>query len=245
MATREGVSLLFCVALCFLPLEAREAVEGREFMVAFMQHNAHESYSPLEQNLFLYISNPGTNTVNVRVEFYDLDTQPTIDLDIAPEATQTVTLIETLMLQGATKHGKSVHVISDYVIQVQAIYELSQQRKSYGGTGVLPMTSLTKDYVAATHCERRYCVLLVLATEDGAEVKVKLRVGPGDDGGGLPHYNNQTYEDGDEITDSLNRGESMQVLCYRCDLTGSWINSSKVVAVFSGGDFTRVSHLGP
>lgn len=44
---------------------------------------------------------------------------------------------------------------------------------------------------------------------------------------------------------SLNKGESMQVVCNQCDLTGTWVQASKRVAVFAGGEFTRVSLIAP
>ena len=39
----------------------------------------------------------------------------------------------------------------------------------------------------------------------------------------------------------LDKGESLQVLCSKCDMTGTRIDSDGKVAVFSGGEFSTVS----
>ena len=60
---------------------------------------------------------------------------------------------------------------------------------------MLPVASLEKDYIVATHCEGQNCVLVVLAAENEITVKVKLRISEGL----KASYDNADYDDGDEI----------------------------------------------
>ena len=60
---------------------------------------------------------------------------------------------------------------------------------------MLPKESLEHDYIVATHCEKWNCVLLVLAAQDGADVRVKLRVSEGSEA----EFDGVSYPDGGEI----------------------------------------------
>ena len=63
---------------------------------------------------------------------------------------------------------------------------------------MLPMASLDKEYIVATDCSSRNCVVLVLATEEVTSVSVQLRI----HGTAIASYDNTYYADGDVITES-------------------------------------------
>ena len=63
---------------------------------------------------------------------------------------------------------------------------------------MLPIASLDKEYIVATDCSRRNCVVLVLATEKATSVSVQLRI----KGTARASYDKIDYADGDVITES-------------------------------------------
>ena len=67
---------------------------------------------------------------------------------------------------------------------------------------MLPKASLEKEYIVATDCRGRSCVVLVLAVEDGVSVKVQLRINGTGSGTGRAEYDSVFYDDGDEIRET-------------------------------------------
>ena len=63
---------------------------------------------------------------------------------------------------------------------------------------MLPKASLDKEYIVATDCSFRNCVVLVLATEEATSVRVQLRL----NGTAEALYGNTYYRDGDSITET-------------------------------------------
>ena len=63
---------------------------------------------------------------------------------------------------------------------------------------MLPVASLDKEYIVATDCSSKNCVVLVLATENVESVRVQLRI----KGTARASYDNTYYADGDTIIES-------------------------------------------
>ncbi|KAK7113221.1 hypothetical protein V1264_012555 [Littorina saxatilis] len=211
---------------------------GREFWVAFMRNVRNDI---LSQTLNLYITNPTSSTARVTIESFGLDS-PTLGIhDVPPHTTLTATLNSDLIVYNSGKSTKSVYVQSDANVQLQAMMDYASNTTfSSGGFNVLPVTSLGDEYVIATHCDTVFCAIVILAITNDVGVTVNLRVNSSDPDTIKAKYKGTGYLDGQQIQEnSLTKGGVMQITC-KCDLTGTLVQATKTIAVFSGGDFTTL-----
>ncbi|KAL8608928.1 hypothetical protein ACOMHN_062677, partial [Nucella lapillus] len=218
------------------------ASRGREFYLVFMETKWNSSDASLQPSVS--IVNPNGAAVQLNATFVDLDgrrERKTRTLAGSGFNKYTWSIFRRAILSGATKHRKCLHFIStgDIFLHCNVLYQ-SKDEVSLTGFMVLPTSALSTDYVAATYCATGTCVLVVTSVVSANTVRLDLRVqfNPGRQGPGA-EYNGQYYSDDDIIVESLDAGESMQVTCVECDLTGSWVKATKKVAVFCGGLMTK------
>ncbi|KAK0060692.1 GPI-anchored protein PB15E9.01c, partial [Biomphalaria pfeifferi] len=126
---------------------------------------------------------------------------------------------------------KAININSDYDIIVLAMTKNTElvNQLTHGAFAVLPTHVLgPSNYVVVTHCFWRGCFLGV--TSGLSEVDVNIII----QSSSTVEYENQTYNSSASIRTHLKAFETIQIIAFKVNLTGSVVNSDGVIAVFSG-----------
>ncbi|KAK7097354.1 uncharacterized protein [Littorina saxatilis] len=211
-------------------------VGGEEYLIAFTK-------PPEDVTLALSLTLTNLETYNVDVE----TSVPQNTAAIVPSPTQTTVLFGTtdhvaldssLVMRSAGVFKSVVHVVSQGEIAVQAFASYWQPPvKVQMSCLALPVSLMTQNYAVLTHCDKGYCVMAVLARHNNTVVTVTLEL-PAD---AQVAYKGLNYTNGQQVHETLQAFEAMQLLCLMCDLSGTLVTASKPVAVVAGADSYQVT----
>ncbi|XP_062620366.1 IgGFc-binding protein-like [Saccostrea cucullata] len=183
----------------------------------------------------LFVTTSRTRPVSVKVDT-PKSTSPRISESFSVVAGQVKQLFfdPKIRMSGSSKSNKGIRIVaSDEVV----VYGVNKERYSCDGFVALPIDVLSEEYyVVAWYPPSYQCELLVVGAYDGTKVSVKVGEHVGSR---YIYYNRKRYYKGNTVSETLNKYDTWQVVMTG-DLTGSYVKSSRPVAVFSGNKKTRI-----
>ncbi|KAK7490381.1 hypothetical protein BaRGS_00018360 [Batillaria attramentaria] len=181
----------------------------------------------------LIVSNPTDTATTARVQFPQLPqfTQ-CLTSAILPGGYWRVELNDTFHVGSSSRENQGIYVTSSGPVDVQVLAEFESMTKSKGGYKALPLEALSADYVMVTQCVDNNCFGLIVLTENGTDVNISLRL----QNGGQVTFEGVAYADDDVISTGGDAGHVIQVTCYQCDISGTFVRASRPVAVIAGGE---------
>lgn len=194
--------------------------EGKEFWVGFMDHAGNGGV-----NTRLYVTSrfAATGTVNSLG-----GTNPETAINVAANASQLIEISPNTAIvdNPQTPQAKGIFVTTSETV---SLYALNRKQNSADATLIFPLTTLGTEYYTMSYTPNGFStVFLVVATEDNTAVTI------------VPARNTSTGSPaGIPINVTLQRGQTYLVRSpgtsgTNNDLTGSYINADKPIAVFSG-----------
>ncbi|XP_067665464.1 IgGFc-binding protein-like [Haliotis asinina] len=203
--------------------------KGREFMAAFMfNYGVGESNTTAN---YVFISPEGDGTVVLNMlavenappwkATHNLTAGTTLRVDI-PDQSE---LSNTTMLD-----QRGITITSDVDISVYAMND-NVNASAADAAEILPVSALSTDYTILT--PNRNPVILVVGVTPNTDVKVTLASTCS------VKYQGKTYKGGSTFTETLGKSDVFQIMSTfstrsACDFTGTAINASQPVAVYSG-----------
>ena len=200
-------------------------------MVSFMPQPGRPPNNMLGKNN-LYISSFEDAQVSVHIP--DHPQQSDEQFDLKAGGIRVISLNGTTRTMGSTgvEKKKGIRITANKPISVQGLSILSKTSEGFLG---LPVDALGMYYIVPTFFVANNAIVQVVATEDNTLVSFKLRL----PNGGRVHYGDVRYVDGEFINATLNELDVFQVLGDSI-LSGTIVESSKPIAVFSGNDCAMV-----
>ncbi|XP_062622358.1 uncharacterized protein LOC134283860 [Saccostrea cucullata] len=202
-------------------MEADEAIHGKN------------SDSPLK----LFITTASEFPVNVNISapmanaIYQGDR-----FTIKKGTIQQVLIPKSLRLQGTERAKKAIHIVSSAEI---VVFGLNQAKYSTDGFLGIPLDVLGTKYFVPSFFENGRdffnSAILIVGTQDRTILNIKL---PNTNNIRI-HFEGKSYSHGDWMNLTINKYDTLQLLC-RADLTGTLVLSSKKVSVFGGSTITSV-----
>ena len=180
----------------------------------------------------LYISSFDDVQVSVHIPAHPQQSDKQFDLKAG--GIRVISLNGTTRTMGSTgiEKNKGIRITANKPISVQGLSILSKTSEGFLG---LPVDALGMYYIVPTFYVAINAIVQVVATEDNTLVSFKLRL----PNGGRVRYGDVRYVDGEFINATLNELDVFQVLGDSI-LSGTIVESSKPVAVFSGNDCAMV-----
>ncbi|XP_052087203.1 IgGFc-binding protein-like [Mytilus californianus] len=143
-----------------------------------------------------------------------------------------------------SKSRKGVYIICNTKVSITAYSKINSKRATFL---LLPVQMLGKEYVVPSYMStsNRYghsSIFAVVAVYTDTKVNITVRSGTK----GNVNLNNKRHLNGSEIFMNMTYLDTMQISEYKGDLSGTYINASKPVAVISGHTcvFMRNSYCG-
>lgn len=132
---------------------------------------------------------------------------------------------------GTELSNKGIYVQSDNEITVYAVNKASATTDAFV---VFPIDTLGDEYYVITWNERSQ--FMIIATEDNTEVTITV----GRSGTSII-FNGHVYNPGMSLTFTMNQFQTFHAFGgLHSDYSGTYITSSKVIAVFSGSQCNRI-----
>nr|XP_034327535.1 uncharacterized protein LOC105323126 [Crassostrea gigas] len=226
-----AVALWACSTL--VQLEGAPDNRGTEFIIGFME-NLGSDYQ-----CELFVTTSRTTVVSVQVDSPKC-TSPRISASFTVIAGKVKQLILDYRIRmiGSSKESKGILVkASDEVV----VYGVNKEKYSNDGFVGLPVDVMSDEYYVITWAPPyRQCEMLVIGAEDSTSVTVTIGQSIGS---GSVNYGGRNYYRGNVVTETLNKYDTWQLVSTG-DLTGSYVKSTKKVAVFSGNKKTKIGSGG-
>ncbi|XP_069105026.1 SCO-spondin-like isoform X1 [Argopecten irradians] len=230
----RGAVVLLALACSLAPVvNGAPDNRGTEFIIGFMENIAES------MNVELFVTTMRTTTVNVRVTAPRYSAAGINEaFSITAGTVKQLFFHPRIRLRGNEKSSKAVLVTADDEV---VIYGVNKETYSCDAFLGLPTDVLGTEYHAVTYYPpSRQCELLVVGVNDSTTVSIT----PGDAiGSRYISYGGRNYKNGNTLTVTLNRFDTLQLVTYG-DLTGTYIESSKPVSVFSGNMKTNIGRGG-
>uniref|UniRef100_A0A8W8ILJ9 IgGFc-binding protein N-terminal domain-containing protein n=1 Tax=Magallana gigas TaxID=29159 RepID=A0A8W8ILJ9_MAGGI len=208
---------------------------GTDFIIGFMENYIMGSYVQCE----LFVTTARTTVVSVKVDSPKC-TSPKISASFSITAGKVKQLIFDYRIRvvGSRKESKGILVkATDEVV----IYGINKERYSNDGFVGLPLDVLSDEYYVITwYPPYRQCELMVVGVEDSTVASVTLGQHIGSKN---VKYGGRTYYKGNTVKETLNKYDTWQLVSTG-DLTGTYVTSTKKVAVFSGNKKTKIGSGG-
>ncbi|XP_060071250.1 uncharacterized protein LOC132551155 [Ylistrum balloti] len=206
---------------------------GTEFIIGYMQ-NIAESI-----NVELFITTMRTTTVNVRV------TAPRYSaaginsaFSVTAGTVKQLFFHPRIRMKGNEMSSKAVWITADDEV---VIYGVNKETYSCDAFLGLPTDVLGTEYYAVTYYPpSRQCELMIVAVNDSTSVSITVGEAIGSR---YISWGGRNYKKGNTLTVTMNRFDTFQLVTYG-DLTGTYIESSKAVSVFSGNMKTNIGRGG-
>lgn len=211
--------------------------QGNEFILTFLEN--YNSKLPLE----LYIVTPSAQEVDVSVRLPLSDTFEDQEFTVTPGEMRRVELPSTLQTTGTASGDNGVLIRASGDIIVQAMNSEDTNPASCGGFQVMPVDALGQDYFVLSlwpefEGEFEYSQFAIVATEDDTEITIRFPFGRGV----VITYDGDTYDEDRPLTVTFDAYQTLQVQSDSGnDLSGTRIESSSKIAVFSGDLIVRTN----
>ncbi|XP_062617007.1 IgGFc-binding protein-like [Saccostrea cucullata] len=201
---------------------------GREFLILFMKNHPAAKGSPT-----IYITTGGNASVNISTS-NDLNASTKLATDIILNVSyySNITLPYDLSCDYLSIESKAV-LLQTSELSTVSIFD-SFHKSSNDGTLIISTNRLSTRYLVSStnpykKSEGYYSQFAVAALYKDTNVNITFKMKTSTSisllGG--------TYEDQDVLTTTLNKYETLQIM-HTSDLTGTFIESTKRIAVFSG-----------
>ena len=148
-----------------------------------------------------------------------------------------VSFLTELRVSGTTKASKAIHLLADAEIVVYAVNRETYTNDGYLGipTDVLAMEYFVVSWSPITKNYDR-SQIFIIGVNDSTTVNVHLTVVTGSES---ITYEGSSYYNGDVLTVTLDRFETIQLQC-RGDLSGTHLVSDKIIGIISGNVRTNI-----
>uniref|UniRef100_A0A8B8D3U4 IgGFc-binding protein-like n=1 Tax=Crassostrea virginica TaxID=6565 RepID=A0A8B8D3U4_CRAVI len=234
--------ILFFLLVFLLPCSGKEIPDnmGKEFIFGFMEASNAPRGVPSDIPLKLFITTPSQASVSVSISaplagnLYSGDT-----ITVTKGVIKQVTLPNYLRLQGTERSNKAVHIVSSEEIVVFGINEAFVSTDGFLG---IPVDVLGMQYFVPSFFSDNEpfitffkSAIVITGTQDGTELSIRIIT----TNNGRVDFDNKIYGNGNWLNTTIDRFESIQLLC-RGDLTGTFVQSSQKVSVFGGSTLTNI-----
>ncbi|XP_062622356.1 uncharacterized protein LOC134283858 [Saccostrea cucullata] len=147
-----------------------------------------------------------------------------------------ISIPKSLRVEGTWRAKKAIHIVSSDEI---VVFGINQARLSTDGFLGMPLDVLgTKYFVPSFYSTAQnfyQSAILIAGTQDNTKLNIKL---PMEHNINI-HLEGKSYNQGDWINMTVNKYDTLQLLCH-ADLTGTVVLSSEKVSVFGGSTITSV-----
>ncbi|XP_069105029.1 uncharacterized protein [Argopecten irradians] len=221
---------IWLVSLCALAsVQGAPDNRGTEFIIGYMENIA------VSMNVELFVTTMRTTTVNVKVTAPRYSAAGINEaFSVTAGTVKQLFFTPSIRLAGNEMSSKAVWITADDEV---VIYGVNKETYSCDAFLGLPTDVLGTEYYAITYYPPYYqCELLIVGVNDSTTVNI--RVGEAI-GSRYISWGGRNYYSGNTLTVTMNRFDTFQLVTYG-DLSGTYIESSKPVSVFSGNRKTNI-----
>ena len=195
--------------------------EGSDFWLTFARNHSGSD------ELRLYISGKEETTGVVEAASGEFS----FEFNVVPGQITQVDVPNTFWTDYTGKaQNRGIHVYSESNI---VLYALNQATYTTDGFLVMPTETLGKNYYAMTYNKGQ---ITLLAPHDETEVTITFS----DDVSVYNNGNQERYKAGEQITSTLNKGQSYSINTFEGTYSGTKISATKPVATFTGNNCVNV-----
>ncbi|XP_069105032.1 SCO-spondin-like [Argopecten irradians] len=193
----------------------------------------------VSMNVELFVTTMRTTTVNVKVTAPRYSAAGINEaFSVTAGTVKQLFFTPSIRLAGNEMSSKAVWITADDEV---VIYGVNKETYSCDAFLGLPTDVLGTEYYAITYYPPYYqCELLIVGVNDSTTVNI--RVGEAI-GSRYISWGGRNYYSGNTLTVTMNRFDTFQLVTYG-DLSGTYIESSKPVSVFSGNRKTNIGSGG-
>ncbi|XP_056008163.1 mucin-2-like isoform X3 [Ostrea edulis] len=205
---------------------AYKGLSGKEFLLAFSKHQNHEN----ADNISLVVTSPD----NGKISIYSSYTKSFINMTLT-KGRNTIFLDPSVATSIPWNEHKGLHISSDVNISVTV---MEYKNDSDTAFSLIPISDLSNRYVAVTAkgTKETPSFITVVGLHNGTDVRFNLRIKGQNKYVYISPWRNYRYENGESFNVTLNQYETFQLEVNGSDLTGTIIDSTGAVAVFSGAE---------
>ncbi|XP_062578964.1 uncharacterized protein LOC134240877 [Saccostrea cucullata] len=205
-------------------------LSGSEFLLALSKHKNLQN----ADNVSMVITSPNNGMISVYFE----NTKSFINTTLT-KGRNIISLDPSTATSVPWNEQKGIYVKSNVNISVHV---MEYRNGSDTAFSVIPVPDLSNRYVAASAkgTKDSPSFITVVALHNDTKVRFNLRLEDKNRYVYISPWRNYRYENGESFNITLNQYETFQLEVNGTDLTGTVIDSSKPVAVFSGAKSTVI-----
>lgn len=201
-----------------------------EFLLAFSKHEDHQN----ADNISLVV----TSSENGKISIYSAYTQSFINVTLS-KGRNVIPMDQSQAASIPWNEQKGIHILSNVNISVSV---MENKNGSDTAFSVLPVSDLSMKYVAATArgTKDNPSFVTVVALQNDTRVRFDLHIADKSKYAYITPWRNYRYENGESFDVLLNQFETFHLEVNGTDLSGTFIEGSRPIAVFAGAESTVI-----
>lgn len=204
-----------------------------EFLLAISKHKNHQN----ADNISLVV----TSSENGKISIYSAYTQSFINVTVS-KGRNVIPIDPSQAVSIPWNEQKGIHILSNVNISVSV---MENKNGSDTAFSVLPVSGLSMKYVAATAkgTKDNPSFVTVVALQKDTRVRFDLHIADKSKYAYITPWRNYRYENGESFDVLLNQFETFHLEVNGTDLSGTFIEGTRPIAVLAGAESTIIPSL--
>ncbi|XP_065936049.1 uncharacterized protein [Magallana gigas] len=201
-----------------------------EFLLAISKHKNHQN----ADNISLVV----TSSENGKISIYSAYTQSFINVTIS-KGRNVIPMDPSQAVSIPWNEQKGIHILSNVNISVSV---MENKNGSDTAFSVLPVSGLSMKYVTATAkgTKDNPSFITVVALQKDTRVRFDLHIADKSKYAYITPWRNYRYENGESFDVLLNQFETFHLEVNGTDLSGTFIEGTRPIAVLAGAESTVI-----